>query len=42
MIVFINLKNLIMTTLINYEYNIHYRFIDTLFDSVKNVDLVVL
>ena len=34
-------KNLVMTTLINYEYNIHYRFIGTLFDSVKNVVLVV-
>ena len=34
-------KNLVMTTLINYEYDIHYRFIGTLFDNVKNVKLVV-
>ena len=34
-------KNLIMTTLINYEYDIHYRFIGTLFDNIKNVDLVI-
>ena len=33
--------NLIMTTLINYEYDIHYRFIGTLFDSIDNVKLVV-
>ena len=34
-------KNLVMTTLINYEYDIHYRFIGTLFDNVKNVKVVV-
>lgn len=34
-------KNLIMTTLINYEYDIHYRFIGTLFDNINNVDLVI-
>ena len=34
-------QNLIMTTLINYEYDIHYRFIGTLFDNINNVKLIV-
>ena len=37
-------KNLIITTSINYEYDIHYRFIGSLFDNInnsKNIKLVV-
>ena len=30
-----------MTTLINYEYDIHHRFIGTLFDNINNVVLVI-
>ena len=37
------MKNLIMTTLINYNFDIHYRFIGTLYDSINdnNLDLVL-
>lgn len=34
-------SNLIITTLINYDYDIHYRFIATLFNHINNVKLVL-
>ena len=34
-------ENLIITTAINYDYDIHHRFIGSLFDNINNVKLVV-
>lgn len=35
------LENVIITTLINYSYDIHYRFIGSLFDNIDNIKLVL-
>ena len=36
------LENLIITTLINYCYDIYYRFIGSLFDNIDNIDNIKL